>query len=155
MLNKVIMMGRLAHTPEVKDGELTIARLRLAVGRDIKGKDGVDADFFDVSAFGKTADFAKQYLAKGRQIVVEGRLQNRSYTDKDGNKRTAQNIVADHIWFADSHPKEDKPPLEPFLTEPPRDIPEETKAYGRHIEESLKHPLSADPVDPLDMDLPF
>lgn len=150
MLNRVIMMGRLAHTPEVKDGELTIARLRLAVQRDIKGKDGVDADFFDVSAFGKTADFAKQYLAKGRQIVVEGRLQNRAYTDKDGNNRTATQIIADRLYFADSKPAE----KEPFLNEPPREIPESTKAYGKRIQESL-----AKPVDPVEVDddseLPF
>lgn len=154
MLNKVIMMGRLAHTPEVKDGETKVARMRLAVGRDIKGKDGVDCDFFDVTAFGRTAEFCGTYLTKGRQIVVEGRLQNRQYTDKDGNKRTATGIIADHLYFADTQPKEEKPPLEPFLTEPPRDIPEETKAYGKRIEESLKHPL-AETVDPMDVDLPF
>lgn len=152
MLNRVIMMGRLAHTPEVKDGELTIARLRLAVQRDIKGKDGVDADFFDVSAFGKTADFAKQYLAKGRQIVVEGRLQNRAYTDKDGNNRTATQIIADRLYFADSKPQAEE--REPFLTEPPMEIPESTKAYGKRIQESLAKPVAPVEVDD-DSELPF
>lgn len=152
MLNRVIMMGRLAHSPEVKDGELTIARLRLAVQRDVKGKDGVDADFFDVSCFGKTADFAKQYLAKGRQIVVEGRLQNRQYTDKDNNKRTATQIIADRIYFADSKPAAEE--REPFLTEPPREIPESTRAYGKRIEEALKTPLVPEVVDD-DDPLPF
>ena len=151
MLNRVIMMGRLAHSPDVKDGELTIARLRLAVQRDVKGKDGVDADFFDVSCFGKTADFAKQYLAKGRQIVVEGRLQNRQYTDKDNNKRTATQIIADRLYFADSKPAAEE--REPFLTEPPREIPEATKEYGRRIQESLAHPIT--PVEVSDEDLPF
>ncbi len=152
MLNRVIMMGRLAHSPEVKDGETKVARLRLAVQRDVKTKDGTDADFFDVVAFGKTADFAGQYLTKGRQILVEGRLQTRSYTDKDNNKRTAVQIIADRIYFADSKPQAEE--REPFLTEPPREIPESTKAYGKRIEEALKTPLVPEVVDD-DEPLPF
>lgn len=152
MLNRVIMMGRLAHTPEVKDGETKVARLRLAVQRDVKTKDGTDADFFDVVAFGKTADFAGQYLTKGRQILVEGRLQTRSYTDKDNNKRTAVQIIADRLYFADSKPQAEE--REPFLTEPPREIPESTKAYGKRIEEALKTPLVPEVVDD-DESLPF
>ena len=88
MLNNVTLMGRLAHTPDVREkNEKKVAFLRLAVNRDIKGQDGVDADFFDITAFGKTAEFAEKYFQKGRQIAVIGRLQNRQYTDKDGNKR--------------------------------------------------------------------
>lgn len=155
MLNRVIMMGRLAHTPEVKglQNGTKVARLRLAVNRDVKGQDGVEADFFDVTAFGKTAEFAGKYFAKGRQIAVEGRLQNRQYTDKDGNNRTATQIVADRLYFADSKPEETKPEREPFLTEPPREIPEATKEYGRRIQESLAHPIT--PVEVSDDDLPF
>lgn len=155
MLNRVIMMGRLAHTPEVKDLQsgTKVARLRLAVNRDVKGQDGVEADFFDVTAFGKTAEFAGKYFSKGRQIAVEGRLQNRQYTDKDGNNRTATQIVADRLYFADSKPEETKPEREPFLTEPPREIPEATKEYGRRIQESLAHPIT--PVEVSDDDLPF
>lgn len=152
MLNRVIMMGRLAHSPEVKDGETKVARLRLAVQRDVKTKDGTDADFFDVVAFGKTADFAGQYLTKGRQILVEGRLQTRNYTDKDNNKRTAVQIIADRLYFADSKPQAEE--REPFLTEPPREIPESTKAYGKRIEEALKTPLVPEVVDD-DEPLPF
>lgn len=152
MLNRVIMMGRLAHSPEVKDGETKVARLRLAVQRDVKTKDGTDADFFDVVAFGKTADFAGQYLTKGRQILVEGRLQTRSYTDKDNNKRTSVQIIADRIYFADSKPQTEE--REPFLPEPPREIPESTKAYGKRIEEALKTPLVPEVVDD-DEPLPF
>ena len=152
MLNRVIMMGRLAHSPETKDGETKVARLRLAVQRDVKTKDGTDADFFDVVAFGKPADFAGQYLTKGRQILVEGRLQTRSYTDKDNNKRTAVQIIADRLYFADSKPQAEE--REPFLTEPPREIPESTKAYGKRIEEALKTPLVPEVVDD-DEPLPF
>lgn len=143
MLNRVIMMGRLAHTPEVKDGELTVARIRLAVPRDIKGKDGVDTDFFDVSAFGKTADFVKQYLAKGRLIVVEGRLQTRQYTDKDNNKRIATQVIADRIYFADS-PKKDEPTVTLKPTPP---MKPETKAFGDQMLENMKTPLVPVMVD--------
>lgn len=149
MLNNVTLMGRLAHTPDIREkNEKKVAFLRLAVNRDIKGQDGVDADFFDITAFGKTAEFAEKYFQKGRQIAVIGRLQNRQYTDKDGNKRTQTSIIADHLYFADS-----KPEREPFLTEPPREIPEATKEYGRRIQESLAHPI--EPVEVSDDDLPF
>ena len=152
MLNRIILMGRLAHTPEVKDLQNgnKVAHMRLAVNRDIKGADGVEADFFDVSAFGKVAEFVGKYLAKGRQIVVEGRLQNRNYTDKDGNKRTAAQILADHLYFADSKPTE----REPFLTEPPREVPEATKEFGKRIAEDLTKPLVPVEVDD-DEPLPF
>lgn len=152
MLNRIILMGRLAHTPEVKDLQSgsKVAHMRLAVNRDIKGSDGVEADFFDVSAFGKVAEFVGKYLAKGRQIVVEGRLQNRNYTDKDGNKRTAAQILADHLYFADSKPTE----REPFLTEPPREVPEATKEFGKRIAEDLTKPLVPVEVDD-DEPLPF
>ena len=123
------------------------------MNRDIKGQDGVDADFFDITAFGKTAEFAEKYFQKGRQIAVIGRLQNRQYTDKDGNNRTATQIVADRLYFADSKPEETKPEREPFLTEPPREIPEATKEYGRRIQESLAKPI--EPVEVSDDDLPF
>ena len=150
MLNNVTLMGRLAHTPDVREkNEKKVAFLRLAVNRDIKGQDGVDADFFDITAFGKTAEFAEKYFQKGRQIAVIGRLQNRQYTDKDGNKRIQTSIIADHLYFADSKPTE----KEPFLTEPPREIPEATKEYGRNIQESLTKPI--EPVEVSDEDLPF
>lgn len=152
MLNNVTLMGRLAHTPDVREkNEKKVAFLRLAVNRDIKGQDGVDADFFDITAFGKTAEFAEKYFQKGRQIAVVGRLQNRQYTDKDGNKRTQTSIIADHLYFADSKPQTEE--REPFLTEPPREIPEATNEYGRRIQESLAKPI--EPVEVSDDDLPF
>ena len=129
MLNKVDLMGRLVHTPEVKTSDKgnSVARLRIACDRDITGQDGEKTDFFDVTAFGKTADFAGKYLQKGRLCAVTGRLQNRQYTDKDGNKRTATAIVADHLYFADSPAERETPekPKEPFLAAPPREIPEQ------------------------------
>lgn len=152
MLNIVTLMGRLAHTPDIREkNEKKTAFLRLAVNRDIKGSDGVDADFFDVTAFGKTAEFAEKYFAKGRQIAVVGRLQNRQYTDKDGNKRTQTSVIADHLYFADSKPQEE--PRFQFSKEPPREIPEATKEYGRQIQEALAHPII--PVEVSDEDLPY
>lgn len=155
MLNEVTIMGRLCHTPEVKESQsgVKVGRLRVACDRDVVASDGVKTDFFDVTCFKKTAEFAEKYLAKGRLAIFVGRLQTREYTDRDGNKRTGWQITADHIYFGDTAPKEEKAPPEPFLTEPPRDIPESTKAYGKHIEESLKHPIQ--PVEVNDDDLPF
>lgn len=153
MLNKVIVMGRLAHTPEVKTSATSgtkIARIRIAVGRDIVGSDGVDVDFFDATAFGKTAEFAGNYLEKGRQIVIEGRLQTHTYGDKDGNKRTAVQIVADRLYFADTKKEENR---EPFLTEPPREIKPETRAFGEKLARELKEPITAEA--PENDDLPF
>lgn len=153
MLNRVVMVGRLAHSPDVREkDEKKTAFLRLAVQRDIKGNDGVDADFFDVVAFGKTAEFAEKYLAKGRQIAVEGRLQTRTYTDREGNKRTTISVVADHVWFCDSKQAEEPPVRLPNV--PPREIPEATKEYGRRLAEDLATPLPVpEPVS--DDELPY
>lgn len=156
MLNKVEIMGRLCHSPEVKETQsgIKVGRLRIATDRDVVASDGIKTDFFDVSCFKKTAEFAEKYLAKGRLVAIVGRLQTREYTDRDGNKRTGWQITADNIYPCDRAPKEDDDqPKEPFLTEPPRDIPEATKEYGRRIEESLKHPI--EPVEVNDDDLPF
>lgn len=75
----------------------------IAVDRD--GKDA-GTDWFDVVAWERTAEFAAQYCAKGRKVVVDGRLQARDWTDKDGNKRRAVEIIANSVYFADSKPQE-------------------------------------------------
>jgi single-strand DNA-binding protein len=82
--------------------------MRIAVDRDFKSQDGTkQADFFDVVAWRGTAEFASRYFFKGRLIIVDGRLQTREWTDREGNKRTSVEIVADNIYFGDS--KRDNP----------------------------------------------
>ena len=105
MLNKVCIMGRLVRDPELRRTQAGIAvtTMRIAVDRDFKSQDGTkQADFFDVVAWRGTAEFVSRYFSKGRMMVVEGRLQTRDWTDREGNKRVNTEIVADNIYFGDS-----------------------------------------------------
>ena len=105
MLNKIILMGRLTRDPELRRTQsgTAVTSFRIAVDRDFKSQDGSkQADFFDVVAWRNTAEFVSKYFTKGRMAVVEGRLQTRDWTDRDGGKRVATEIVADNIYFGDS-----------------------------------------------------
>ena len=105
MLNKVIIMGRLVKDPELRRTQsgTAVTSFRIAVDRDFKSQDGSkQADFFDVVAWRNTAEVVSKYFAKGRMAVVEGRLQTRDWTDREGGKRVATEIVADNIYFGDS-----------------------------------------------------
>ena len=106
MLNKVFIMGRLARDPELRRTQngTAVASFRLAVDRDVKNKTtGERATAgIDVVAWSHTAEFVSRYFSKGRMAVVEGRLQIRDWNDKDGNKRTSAEVVADNIYFGDS-----------------------------------------------------
>lgn len=109
MLNHVAVMGRLTADPELRHttGGIAVASFRVAVDRDFKDKEtgqrGVD--FFPVVAWRQTAEFVSRYLGKGRLVAVSGRLQIREYTDRDGNKRSITEIVAENVYFADSRPE--------------------------------------------------
>lgn len=118
MLNKIILMGRLTRDPELRKTEngTAVTSFTLAVDRDYKPQDGErETDFIDVVAWRGTAEFVFKYFSKGRMAVVEGRLQVRDWTDKDGNKRRSSEVIADNVYFGDSkRSDEDKPkPAEP------------------------------------------
>ena len=106
MLNKIFLMGRLVADPELKQttSGLPVATFRIAVDRDRKNKETGEreADFVTIVAWRATAEFVSRYFTKGRMAIVEGRLQIRPYTDRDGNKRSATEVVADNIYFGDS-----------------------------------------------------
>ena len=106
MLNKIIIMGRLGRDPELRRTQAgtAVASFSLAVDRDFKDKTTGEraCDWIDVVAWRQTGEFAARYLTKGRMVVVEGRLQMRDYTARDGSKRRAAEVVADSIYFADS-----------------------------------------------------
>ena len=106
MLNHIVIMGRLTRDPELRrTGSGTpVANFTLAVDRDFSGKDGgeKETDFVEVVAWRSTAEFVSKYFTKGRMAVASGRLQMRKWTDKDGNKRTSAEVVAENIYFADS-----------------------------------------------------
>lgn len=110
MLNKIVIMGRLTRDPELRHTQsgTAVASFTLAVDRDFKSHQGEKAtDFIDVVAWRNTGEFAAKYLSKGRMAVVEGRLQLRDWTDRDGNKRRTAEVVAENIYFADSKRESD------------------------------------------------
>ena len=107
MLNHIVLMGRLTRDPELRrtGSGVAVASFRLAVDRDFGSKDAGaerETDFIDIVAWRNTAEFVSKYFAKGRMAVVSGRLQMRNWTDKDGNKRTSAEVVADNCYFGDS-----------------------------------------------------
>lgn len=106
-MNKVILMGRLVRDPDIRysqgENTTTIARFTLAVDRRFK-REGEEqtADFINCVAFGKTAEVVEKYLAQGRKIVVEGRWQTGSYTNKDGVKVYTNDCYVENLEFAES-----------------------------------------------------
>ncbi len=105
MLNRIIVMGRMTRDPELRrtNSGTAVASCTVAVDRDFKSQSGEkETDFIDVVAWRNTAEFVSKYFSKGRMAVVEGRLQLRDWTDKDGNKRRTAEIVADSVYFGDS-----------------------------------------------------
>ena len=110
MLNRIILMGRLTRDPELRHTQTgtAVASFTLAVDRDFKDRQSGEkaTDFIDVVAWKHTGEFVSRYFTKGRMAVVEGRLQMREWTDKDGNKRRSADVVADNVYFGDSK-KED------------------------------------------------
>lgn len=106
MLNKIIVMGRLGRDPELRRTQAgtAVASFSLAVDRDFKDKTTGEksTDFIDIVAWRQTAEFVSRFFTKGRMAVVEGRLQLRDWTDRDGNKRRTAEVIADNVYFGDS-----------------------------------------------------
>ena len=106
MLNRIILMGRLTRDPELRHTQTgtAVASFSLAVDRDFRNRDSGEkgVDFIDVVAWRNTAEFVSKYFTKGRMAVVEGRLQIRDWTDREGGKRRSAEVVADNIYFGDS-----------------------------------------------------
>ena len=104
-LNHIDIMGRMVSDPELRrtNSGVAVTSFTLAVDRDYT-KDGAEkeTDFIDCVAWKNTAEFVSKYFGKGRMAVVSGRLQMRSWTDKDGNKRRNAEVVADNVYFGDS-----------------------------------------------------
>jgi single-strand DNA-binding protein len=102
MLNHMVLQGRLTKDPELRTGQSgnSVTTFTVAVERDFS-KDK-EADFINCVAFGKTAEFISHYFSRGAMIIVSGSLQSRKWEDKQGNKRTDWNVVADHVYFGGS-----------------------------------------------------
>jgi len=128
-VNKVILIGNLGRDPEIRytrDGT-TVANLNLATSdswNDAQGQRQERTEWHRVVAFGKLAEITKEYLSKGRQIYIEGRLQTRSWEDKEGNKRYTTEIKADQMVMLGGRGGEGgsrsagPPPSEDFSREP-------------------------------------
>lgn len=101
-MNKVVLMGRLTRDPEVRTGEMTIARYSLAVDRRFKREGEPTADFINCVAFGKSGEFAEKYFRKGTKVAIVGRIQTGSYTNKDGQKVFTTDIIVEEQEFAES-----------------------------------------------------
>ena len=105
MLNRIILQGRLCKDPELRrtGNGTAVTSFTLAVDRDFKSQSGEkETDFIDIVAWRSTAEFVSKYFAKGRMAVVEGHLQIRDWTDKDGGKRRSAKVLANSVYFGDS-----------------------------------------------------
>lgn len=100
MINAVVLMGRLVRDPEIRTttSGKSVCSFSLAVERDFQREER-QADFFDCTAWGNTADFIEKYFHKGRMIALQGRLQSRTCKDREGNNRKVVEVVADKVSF--------------------------------------------------------
>lgn len=108
MLNHITIMGRLTADPELRrtGSGVAVASFKIACDRDFGEKGNKETDFIDCVAWRHTGEFVSNHFTKGRMIVVSGRLQIRKWTDKDGNKRSTAEVVADNVYFGDSKKNE-------------------------------------------------
>ena len=143
MLNTIILMGRLTRDPELRrtGSGTAVTSFSLAVDRDFKSQSGEkETDFIDIVAWRSTAEFAAKWFTKGMQVAVSGKIQTRTWEDKQGNKRKSVEVVADEVFFADSK-RGDSPARDNSMMGEPFDL-------GRAAP-------SAFPMPEDDSDLPF
>lgn len=147
MLNHITIMGRLARDPELRrtGGGIAVTSFTLAVDRDFVPKDGGEreTDWIDCVAWRSTGEFVSKYFTKGRMVVVSGRLQVRSWTDKDGNKRRATEVIAENVYFGDSK-REVQPSATPSYAAAPTPSSDSTQPYGSY---TAPDPECAEPPD--------
>ena len=120
MINRIVLVGRMVADPELRytPSGVAVAKFCLAVGRTFANAQGErETDFIDIVAWRQSAQFAADYLRKGRLVAVEGRLQVRSYTTQDGQRRKATEVVADSVQALERARDEDKAGREPGAEE--------------------------------------
>ena len=135
MLNKIILQARLCKDVELRrlpNGK-AVSSVSVACDRDFT-KDGGEreTDFIDLVAFGGTGEFMSKYFSKGSMIIVSGRLQIRSWTDKDGNKRRNAEVVADNVYFGDSKKESGSAPS---VAQPTQDYQQDFQQLDGHDEQ--------------------
>ncbi|WP_297871210.1 single-stranded DNA-binding protein [uncultured Oscillibacter sp.] len=154
MLNKIFIMGRLTRDPELRRTQngTAVTSFSLAVDRDYKSQSGEkETDFIDVVAWRGTAEFVSKYFTKGRMAVVEGRLQIRDWTDREGGKRRSAEVVADNIYFGDS--KRDSGG--DYGSPPPYGSPAPAYSGSGHSSASRSESTDFSEVNEEDGELPF
>lgn len=118
MLNKVVMMGRLTKNPELRrtGSGVAVTSFTIAVDRDFAEKQSgqKETDFVDCVAWRQTGEFVDKYFSKGKMAVVVGRLQFRSWNDKDGNKRKSAEVIVENVYFGDSKTESNTEPANDF-----------------------------------------
>lgn len=122
-MNKVILMGRLTRDVEVRyttTNNTLVAYFPLAVNRRFKHEGQPDADFINIVAWDKTGEFCSKYFKKGQQVGVIGRLQTRTYDDKDGKKVFVTEVIAEEVYFADTKREENE--TNPFAEQPQQQV---------------------------------
>ena len=109
MLNHCAIIGRLARDPELRRTQsgISVTSFTIACEQDYKDANGdKTTDFIDIVAWRNTAEFISKYLSKGRMAVIDGRLQLRDWTDREGNRRRSAEILANSVNFGDSRPQQ-------------------------------------------------
>lgn len=109
MINRIVIGGRLTHDPELRhtQSDIPVCSFSIACDRDYSRDDQRETDFIDVVAWRSTAEFVSKYFKKGRMAIVDGRLQIRDWTDREGKKRRSAEVIADNVYFGDSKPKQE------------------------------------------------
>jgi len=156
-MNVVVLTGNLARDPEksVTGTGMTVARFTIAVNRFGRKDGGDSADFIRVTAFDKQAELVLQYLAKGRKVGVEGRIQTGSYTDKDGKKVYTTDVIANRVEFLDSKGQSEGGYNAPFEARPSGDfaVAPPSASYTAPAADEL--PSGFAEMDEDDDDMPF
>ncbi len=149
-MNKVIISGNLTRDPEIRytQSGKAVARLGIAVQRRFKSQDSSqpDVDFFNMTAWDKTAEFCGRYLTKGTRVVVEGRMQNYSYDAQDGTKRTGMEIQVENIEFGGNKRDSEGGDRPAYNNAPPAPNFEENTSRVRHNDNFVGEPISEDDV---------
>jgi single-strand DNA-binding protein len=117
-MNKAILMGRLTKDPEIRytsNTNTAVCSFGIAISRQfVKQGEERQADFIDIVAYGKTAEFCSKYFSKGKMMAVVGRIQTRTYDDKEGKKRYVTEVIAEEVHFTESKKTDDTPAARPF-----------------------------------------
>lgn len=147
MLNRAILMGRLTADPDLRQtpSGVSVTVFRIAVDRNYAKDRERQTDFIDIVAWRGTAEFVTKYFRKGSMIIVEGSIQTRNYEDKNGNKRTAVEVVANNVQLVGSKKQEDAPHIAPGVSD------DDAPPFGGKLDCTIE----PDDAPPDSSDLPF